>query len=99
MTTLHTATHPGRSAGAGLAIAVRGLRVTLTGRPIHVVSDVNFELRPGEILGLVGESGSGKTTVALALLGYARPGMMIVDGSVVIDGVTSFRLIERCCRR
>ena len=87
MTTLQTATHPSGSAGAGLAIVVRGLRVTLTGRPIHVVSDVNFDLRPGEILGLVGESGSGKTTVALALLGYSRPGMMIVDGSVVIDGV------------
>ena len=81
MTTLHTATHQSSSAGAGLATAVRGLRVTLTGRPIDVVSDVNFDLRPGEILGLVGESGSGKTTVALALLGYSRPGMTIVDGS------------------
>ena len=41
---------------------------------------------PGEILGIVGESGSGKTTVALAILGYARPGLSIVGGSVAFSG-------------
>jgi peptide/nickel transport system ATP-binding protein len=51
-----------------------------------VVAEVSFRLEPGEVLGLVGESGSGKTTVALAILGYARPGLSIVGGSVVIDG-------------
>jgi peptide/nickel transport system ATP-binding protein len=48
--------------------------------------DVSFRLAPGEVLGLVGESGSGKTTVALAILGYARPGLSIAGGSVVISG-------------
>ena len=41
---------------------------------------------PGGILGLVGESGSGKTTIALALLGYARPGVRITGGEVVVGG-------------
>jgi peptide/nickel transport system ATP-binding protein len=68
------------------ALEVKGLHVALTGRPVDVVADVSLRLDPGQILGLVGESGSGKTTVALALLGYARPGLSIVDGSVVVAG-------------
>jgi peptide/nickel transport system ATP-binding protein len=51
-----------------------------------IVDGANFELSTGEVLGLVGESGSGKTTVALALLGYARKGMQL-HGSVVVDGI------------
>src|SRR5437764_10187750 len=75
------------SATVGRAIEVRDLRVALTGHDIDVVRDVSFALEPGEVLGLVGETGSGKTTVALALLGYARPGTSIVGGSVLLDGV------------
>jgi oligopeptide transport system ATP-binding protein len=37
------------------------------------LSDVSFELRPGEALGVVGESGSGKSTLARAVLGLIRP--------------------------
>jgi peptide/nickel transport system ATP-binding protein len=47
-----------------------------------IVSDVSFSLAKGEVLALIGESGSGKTTVALALLGYARPGLRIASGTV-----------------
>jgi peptide/nickel transport system ATP-binding protein len=68
------------------ALCVNELHVTLTGRPIDVVAEVSFRLDPGEILGLVGESGSGKTTAALAILGYARPGLSIVGGSVTTSG-------------
>jgi len=38
------------------------------------VSAVDFELAPGETLGIIGESGSGKTTLALALLGLVAAG-------------------------
>jgi peptide/nickel transport system ATP-binding protein len=66
-------------------LAVRDLTVELdSGQP--VVSGVSMTLEAGQTLGLVGESGSGKTTVALALLGYARPGMRIVSGEVEIAG-------------
>ena len=37
------------------------------------VTDVGFELYPGEVLGIVGESGSGKTTLLRLLSGQMEP--------------------------
>ena len=44
-----------------------------------VVKDVNFEIYPGESLGLVGESGCGKTTLSRAVLGINRD----IEGQVL----------------
>ena len=66
-------------------VLVSDLTVELTdGTPI--VSDISLEIDPGELLGIVGESGSGKSTVALAMLGYAKPGGRIASGQVSIAG-------------
>lgn len=35
---------------------------------LEVINDINFSIKPGEVLGLVGESGSGKTVAAMSLL-------------------------------
>ncbi|WP_164176618.1 ATP-binding cassette domain-containing protein, partial [Stenotrophomonas maltophilia] len=51
-----------------------------------VVDEVSFSLKAGEVMGLVGESGSGKTTTALALMGYARRGLTIDSGTVLLGG-------------
>jgi len=40
---------------------------------IKAADQVNFDLQPGEALGLVGESGSGKTTTARAILRAIEP--------------------------
>lgn len=51
-----------------------------------LVKDVSFSVDEGRVLALIGESGSGKTSVALSLLGFARPGMKIDSGRILIDG-------------
>ena len=68
-------------------VKVKGLGVSLAFSGASVVDDVDFDLRPGEVLGVVGESGAGKTTAGLALLGYTRQGLRFSGGSVSVDGV------------
>ena len=80
------------------ALEVRGLGLGLTsGEPI--VEDVTLEVSQGEILGLVGESGSGKTTTALALLGYARPGVRLEAGEIEVAGESLAGREESSARR
>src|SRR5208282_543707 len=90
----------GRSTGNGgaargkdapeLRLVVEGLQVLRAPSRGHdavdVVDEISFRVLPGEVLGLVGESGSGKTTMALALLGHVRRGLVIGGGKVVVDG-------------
>jgi peptide/nickel transport system ATP-binding protein len=47
--------------------SARNLAISISGR--EVVSDVSFDVRAGECVGLVGESGSGKSVTCRALLG------------------------------
>ena len=58
-----------------------------------IVKDVSFSIRQGEVLALIGESGSGKTTIALALMGYARDGCRIATGSIHV-GATSVMSLD-----
>lgn len=69
-------------------VSVQNLTVTFRsdGRDVAAVEDLSFMLQRGDTLGIVGESGSGKSTVARALLGFARPGARFAQGSVHVGG-------------
>ncbi|ADU70251.1 ABC transporter ATP-binding protein [Pantoea sp. At-9b] len=62
---------------------------------LRAIQDVNFSLKPGEILGLVGESGSGKSVTLRSLL-HLMPSSAEISGSVKWQGreIASLRPAE-----
>jgi len=48
------------------------------------VSNVSFEISPGEIVGLLGHNGAGKTTIMKMMTGYLEA----TSGSITIDGLS-----------
>lgn len=81
-------------AGSGVAhlrknddpvLSVRNLVVEFpAGRhqTVHAVSNISFDLLPGETLGIVGESGCGKSTAGRAVMQLPAP----KSGNVELDG-------------
>ena len=74
-------------------LSVRDLSVVFDVRPsgawpwtkslkLHAVSNVDFDLAPGECLGVVGESGSGKSTLARAVVGTIPS----TSGAITFEG-------------
>jgi oligopeptide/dipeptide ABC transporter ATP-binding protein len=57
---------------------------------VRAVDGIDFDLPPGEVLGIVGESGSGKSTLGRALLGLVRP----TSGSIRYRGQELTKLSE-----
>jgi dipeptide transport system ATP-binding protein len=65
-------------------LTVRQLRVAFG--DFVAVDGVDFDVAPGELLGIVGESGSGKSVAMMALLGLADPAARISAEAVRFEG-------------
>ncbi|MCM2292688.1 ABC transporter ATP-binding protein [Allorhizobium sp. BGMRC 0089] len=79
-------------------VEIRNLHVearTDSGRKVDIIKGVDIDIAEGEIVALIGESGSGKTTIALSLMGYARPGCDISKGSIMVNGKDMASLNEK----
>ncbi|HEX2995856.1 MAG TPA: ATP-binding cassette domain-containing protein, partial [Anaerolineales bacterium] len=61
---------------------------------VRAVDGVNFEVYPGEVLGLVGESGCGKSVTSLSIMRLiSKPGK-IDEGEILLDGENLLNLPE-----
>src|SRR6266498_3156199 len=61
---------------------------------VRAVDGVNFEVYPGEVLGLVGESGCGKSVTSLSIMRLiSKPGN-IDEGEILLDGENLLELPE-----
>ncbi|MCS7006425.1 MAG: ABC transporter ATP-binding protein [Thermoleophilia bacterium] len=54
---------------------------------VKAVTDVSYDVYPGEVLGIVGESGSGKSVSMLTVLGLIpQPPGRVVRGTAIFEG-------------
>ena len=56
------------------------------GDKTHAVTDVSFNMKQGEILGIAGESGCGKSTLVSGLMGMCIPPLYPTSGDVRVRG-------------
>jgi ABC-type branched-subunit amino acid transport system ATPase component len=57
--------------GSSSLLGVSGLYKNFGG--VQAISDLNFEIAEGELLGMIGPNGSGKTTAVNLITGFVKP--------------------------
>jgi oligopeptide/dipeptide ABC transporter ATP-binding protein len=63
---------------------------------VHAVTDVSYDLFPGEVLGVIGESGSGKSVSVMSVLGLIPvPPGRIVSGQALYKGRDLLKLSSK----
>jgi len=61
---------------------------------VKAVDGVDFEVYPGEVLGLVGESGCGKSVSSLSIMRLISQPGKIIEGEINFDGQNLLNLTE-----
>ncbi|OXM73773.1 MULTISPECIES: dipeptide/oligopeptide/nickel ABC transporter permease/ATP-binding protein [Amycolatopsis] len=81
-------------------LSVEGLTISFPERHngVHVVDDVSFTVRPGEVLGLIGESGCGKSLTALSIVGL-QPRTARLSGRIRFEGADLLTVTPAARRR
>ena len=64
----------------------------------QVVDNVEFQVDPGQIVGIVGESGSGKSTMLRGLIGLLKHSGKIIGGEVLFEGKNLTELSKKSLR-
>ena len=66
---------------------------SVPGPAVHALSDVSFDIQPGEFFGLLGPNGAGKTTLISILAGLSRAssGQVLVHGHDVVTDYAEAR--------
>lgn len=82
-------------------LQVEGLEIRYHTREgtLTALRNVDFDINPGEIVGVVGESGCGKSTVASSVLRLLPPNGQISAGRILFKGEDLCRLDDEGMRR
>ena len=65
------------------AVQFRDVNFSYPGASKKTLTDISFQIQPGEHVGIIGKVGSGKTTILQLLIGLYQS----ESGSILIDGV------------
>ena len=81
-----------------LLVQVKNLGIgftSRTGATLPILRNIDLAIGEGETIGLVGESGCGKSTLALAMMGYLKSGLSVLEGESLFRGRNVFDMGER----
>ena len=79
-------------------VQVKNLGIGFTsqaGLVMPILRNIDLTVGEGETMGLVGESGCGKSTLALAMMGYLKSGLHVLEGESQFRGCNVFDMDER----
>ncbi len=101
MTILNTPAHSDPNTPiADPVLSVRDLNVRFPTEEgeVHAVRGVDFDLYPGQVLGIVGESGSGKSVTSMAIMGLL-PESAAVSGEINLVGDSVLKMSDKAMSR
>lgn len=78
-----------------LTVKNLSVEIQVGAQKYHVLKQIDFTIKAGEILGLVGESGCGKSMTSLAIMGLLPSIAHIFEGEIQLDNKSLIPLKEK----